>query len=89
MLKNIIAIGLFTMIANGALAANSKYELVFNGETPLSLQIASVSVVPSKSVAAETKVYDERDVTKMQEVLQNKVLSDCNKTVYWPMKVYV
>lgn len=75
MLKNIITIGLFTMIANGAFAANSKYELVFNGEPPLSLQIASVSVTPSKNVAEETKIYDERDVTKMQAVLQKKVLA--------------
>jgi len=75
MLKNIIAISLFAMIANGAVAGNTKYELSFNGQPPQSLQITSVSVIPSEDVAAETEVYDERDVTKMQAVLQKKMLS--------------
>lgn len=75
MLKNIIAIGLFTIMANGALAANSKYELSFNGEPLQALQIASVSVTASEEVTAETEVYDERDVTEMQEALQKKILA--------------
>ncbi|MCF6292555.1 MAG: DUF3313 domain-containing protein [Robiginitomaculum sp.] len=75
MLKNIIVISLFAMIANGAVAGNTKYELSFNGQPPQSLQITSVSVMPSEDVAAEIEVYDERDVTKMQAVLQEKMLS--------------
>ncbi len=72
MLKTLIATGLFLFVANGALAANSKYEAHF---VPGQVKIASVVISVSEDVMAEKVEYDKTDVKQMKAVLYKKITS--------------
>ncbi len=73
MLKKILAAGLLVIFANAAMAASSKYELNLQSDGPKPVYISSVVIQIADSVAAETEMYDERDVKMLSEVLRGKV----------------